>query len=416
MAVPVPVDQRDAVHIARQPILDATGRVAGYELLYRATSIDKSCTATGDLAASRALADAILGIGLDVLTAGSKAFINVTRELLLEDAASLLPPEAVVIELREDIAVDAEVVDACRELGARGYTLALDDFVEGSGAEDLVPYVHYVKLDVLEVAATDWQRVARRFASQSLRVVAERVETVDVVASARQAGCTLFQGYYFCRPYTRSAKAIPARRLAYLNLFAAINQPDLTIARLEDLVKRDVSLTVRVLRSVNSAAFSIGQEITSVRHALVLLGIQQVRRWASIWAMAGVNDGSVPERVAVALLRARACEVIGDAWSGEDAGGQLFLLGMCSMLDAIVDQPMEHAITGLQLRAGVRDALLGGSNAMRSILDAVITYEQGDWDRAGEMLRRLGLPKHLLAAAYADALRWVRELSADVAS
>jgi EAL and modified HD-GYP domain-containing signal transduction protein len=412
----VSLDPRNTIHIARQPILDANRRLFGYELLYRAGALDQSCTTSPDLAAARTLVDAIQGIGLDALTGKSKAFINVTRQLLLDDVAALLPPQSVVIELREDIEVDEEVIEACRALQARGYVLALDDFVAGSGAEALAPYVKFVKLDVLEPTAATWQPVARRFVANSVRVVAERVETIDVVAQARDAGCSLFQGYYFCRPATRSVKAIPGRRLAYLHLFAAISRPDLTIAMLEDLVKRDVSLTVRVLRSINSAAYGLRQEITSLRHALVLLGIQQVRNWAAVWAMAGVNSGGTPEAVSVALLRARSCEVIGHAWSGAEAGGQLFLLGMCSMLDAILDQPMDQAIAGLELLTGVRDALLGGSNALRSILDAVVAYEQGDWDRAGHIVRTLGLPERLLPSAYSDALRWARELSLDAAA
>jgi EAL and modified HD-GYP domain-containing signal transduction protein len=409
----VPIDPRTSIHIARQAILDARRQVFGYELLYRAQGLDRVCTASGDIAASRVLTDALLAMGLDTLTGESAAFINFTKPLLIEGAPLLLPAKSVVIELREDIEVDAEVVDVCRGLHAQGYRLALDDFVGGSGAEALLPFASFVKLDVLDVPPATWQPLARRLASDSVQVVAERVETVEVVAQARDAGCTLFQGYYFCRPATQSAQALPAGRLAYLNLFAALNSPDLTISSLEDLVKRDVSLSVRVLRSINSAAFGLGQEITSIRHALVLLGVQQVRKWASIWAMAGIGGGHSPELVSVALLRARSCELIGKAWLGDDGGNQMFLVGMCSVLDALLDQPMEKAIADLQLTSGVRSALLGGSNAMRQILDAVMAHEQGNWDRAAAILQSLGLSEFLLESSYADALGWTRELAAE---
>lgn len=412
----VPLDPRELVHVARQPILDADRRVHGYELLYRAQGTDQTCSASGDLAAARVVTDALLAIGLDALAGGVPAFLNFTRQLLLDRTAALLPARSVVIELREDIVVDAEVIEACRELKARGYTLALDDFVADSGAEALLPYVTFVKLDVLGTAPSVWQPLASRLASPSVRVIAERVETVEVMDLARQAGCTLFQGYYFCRPATRTARALPARRLAYLNLFSAVNDPELTIVQLENLVKRDVSLTMRVLRSVNSAAFAIRQPITSVRHALVMLGLNQVRQWASIWAMAGLNSGGTPEVVSVALLRARSCEMVGTEWSGAEAGAELFLLGMCSMLDAILDQPLETAIAELQLTDHVREALLGGSHPMRTILDAVVAHEQGDWDRAAHLLEGLGLPPSLLPAAYADALRWMRDVSAGMAA
>jgi EAL and modified HD-GYP domain-containing signal transduction protein len=157
------------------------------------------------------LTDALLGIGLDSLTGSSRAFINFTRPLLLNDAALLLPAESVVIELREDIAVDAEVVEACQTLQAKGYTLALDDFVEGSDAEALLPYVRFVKLDVLDPPSAIWQPVARPFAGQAVAVVAERVETEDVVAQALDVGCSLFQGFYFCKPATQSASRAARR-------------------------------------------------------------------------------------------------------------------------------------------------------------------------------------------------------------
>jgi EAL and modified HD-GYP domain-containing signal transduction protein len=412
----VALDPRQSVHIARQPILDANRRVCGYELLYRANATDRTCTTSGELAAARVLTDAILGIGLDSITGGVPAFLNFTRELLLDDAAALLPANAVVIELREDVDVDAEVIAACQELTRKGYRVALDDFASDSGAEALLPYASFVKLNVLDTPTAVWQPLAHRLASPDTHVVAERVETVDVVSQARDAGCTYFQGYYFCRPATHSAKALPARRLAYLNLFSAVNRPDLTIGELEDLVKRDVSLTMRVLRSINSAAFGLKQEITSVRHALVLLGIQHVRKWASVWSMAGLNSGGTPEVISIALLRARSCEVIGNQWLGADAGAELFLLGMCSMLDAIVDQPMEKAISGLQLTPGVRDALLGDKNEMRAILDAVVAHERGEWEASAGTMQQLGLSAELPAAAYADALRWSRDISSTAAA
>src|SRR3954447_8321391 len=165
----VPLDPRQSVHIARQPILDASKKVCGYELLYRAQGSDRACTTTGDLAAARVVTDALLAIGLDALTGGVPAFLNFTRELLLENAAELLPPAGVVIELREDIVVDDAVVEACRNLKEKGYTIALDDFVEDSGAEALLPYATFIKLDVLDTPPIIWQPLAHRLSSPSVR-------------------------------------------------------------------------------------------------------------------------------------------------------------------------------------------------------------------------------------------------------
>ncbi len=410
----VPVDTRASIHIARQPILDANRQVFGYELLYREAALDSACTTEGDVAGSRVVTDALLGIGLDTLAPATLAFVNFTRPLLLSGAALLLPPRRVVIELREDVAVDQELMEACRDLQRQGYTFALDDFVVGSGAEALLPYAGFVKLDVL--GTPGWKQAVRNLRAPNRRVIAERVERSDVALDAHRAGCSLFQGYYFCRPSTQSVRALPAHRQSYLNLFAALSQPDLTIASLEDLVKRDVSLTVRVLRSINSAAYALDQPVTSVRQALVLLGVQQVRQWAAVWAMAGLGAGTPAEIIATTLIRARMCETLGRARHGEEAAGELFLLGMCSTLDAILEVPIDRAIEPLPLSPRLRSALLGDLSEPRLLLDAVVARERGEWTTLAELLAKLKLSDAHLSSAYLDALQWTGELTSQTAA
>ena len=404
------LDPRDTICVARQPIVDQSGKVFGYELLYRGGTDDTTCTAAGDLAAARVFNDAVLNLGLDTLTAGHLAFVNLTRPLLVDDAATLLPPSATVLEVREDVPIDGAVLEASRRLHGLGYALALDDFTADSDAEALLPFAKFVKVDVLSTPIDAWARLARRLLSGGVRLIAEKAETADVVQTAGAAGYTLFQGYFFCKPRTFSAAAVPARRLAYLNLLAALSRPDLTVSQLENLVKHDVSLSYRVLRCINSAAFGLRQEIRSIRQALVMLGTDRIRKWASVWSLAGLNSGT-PETVTVALLRARCCELVGEALSGAEAGSEFFLLGLCSLLDAMLDRPMANALSDMPLPAPIRDALLGASNAARSVLDLVVAYERGAWDEAEGAATAAGLPAAALPAAYADGLRWARELS-----
>src|SRR5437773_496824 len=237
----IALDSRNTVCVARQPILDLAGRVYGYELLYRGTADATDCTAEGDLAGARVLSDAVLALGLDVLTSGRPAFINFTRSLLLSGAGTLLPPTSMVIELREDIVVDESVVEACRRLHGRGFAIALDDFVQGSAAEALLPFASFVKVDVLQTPARERRRLAARLSPNGVRLIAEKVETVEIAEEARAIGYRLFQGFYFCRPKTFAATAMPARRMAYVGLLGALNRDDLSVDELEDLVKHDVS-------------------------------------------------------------------------------------------------------------------------------------------------------------------------------
>lgn len=403
-------DPREGAYVARQPILDASGQVFGYELLYRAAADAVSCQDPRDLAAARVLNDAVLTLGLDTLTGGRRAFINITRHMLLSDLATVLSPETVVIEVLENVGVDDEVIAACRRLRERGYALALDDFTFATGAAALIPFARYVKVDVLNTS-TEERRAIEKAVPDGVKLIAEKVESSEVFEEARALGYALFQGYYFCRPTTFSGGALSARRLAYARLLAALNKPNVSVNGVEDLIKHDASLTYRVLRCINSAAFGVRREIHSIRQALVLLGLEQVRKWASVWALAGLNGGATSELVTIAILRARSCELVATQALGADDASEFFLLGLCSVLDAMLGQPMETAIVELPLSDNVRRALLGEQNDARSVLDAVIAHERGEWDEAARIAAGVSVHAERLPLAYADALRWARELS-----
>jgi c-di-GMP-related signal transduction protein len=411
LSISIGHDARSAVCVARQPILDHVGRVYGYELLYRAETDSVDCTASGDLAGARVLSDAVQALGLDALTCGRPAFVNFTRSLLLSDAGTLLPPTSMVIEVREDVEIDADVMNACRRLYGLGFALALDDFVPGSPAEALMPFATFVKVDVLAIGSAERVALAKRLLPLGIRLVAEKVETAEMAAEARAAGYRLFQGYYFCRPTTFAATPLPARRLAYLGLLGALNREDLSVDELENLIKHDVSLSYRVLRSINSWLFGLRHEVTSIRHALVLLGLDQIRKWASVWAIAGLNSSGTQETVTVALLRARCCELLGTTLVGPEEGASYFLLGLCSLLDVILGRPMADALADMPLSVEINDALLGTVNQPRLVLDAIVAYEQGKWDEAGVAMDRIHLSVATLPDVYADALRWAREVS-----
>jgi c-di-GMP-related signal transduction protein len=399
------------VHVARQAILDARGHVIGYELLYRGSVRDTACTVEGDVAGASVLTGAMLDLRLDTLTDGRTPFINVTRSMLINGIATLLRPSLAVFELREDITVDGEVIEACRALCESEYRLALDDFVPGSPAEALLPFVSHVKVDTLVMARADVTSLVRRLAPAGVTIVAEKVETREVFEWARDAGCGLFQGHYFRRPEMRSGGMIPGRQVTHLRLLAALNHPSLTMERLEELVKQDAALSLRVLQCINSAAFPIRREVRSIGDALVLLGVEPIRKWASIWCLSKLSAGASSELTTMALLRARACELLGDEVS-DAAPGELFLVGLCSMLDAFLGRPMAEAIAELPLSEAARAALLGGDNALRSILDTVIAYEDGGWEDAVVSAETLGAPEPQLQQAYSGALIWAHELTA----
>ncbi|MGE0813544.1 MAG: EAL and HDOD domain-containing protein [Vicinamibacterales bacterium] len=400
----------DQFHVARQPILDARQQVFGYELLYRANAEDQAAADDGVNRSAKVIGDALLGIGFEALTDGRHAFINLDIHTLLADASGVLDPDQVVLEILESVDVTPEVESMCASLKDRGYAIALDDFVPGSPAEKLVPLARFVKLDVLALSRATLPATIKRLLSAGVTVVAEKVETEEIFQLAKGAGCSLFQGYYFCRPVTFSGKALPANQVAQIQLVAALNQPSVSLGTIEDLLKRDASLSYRVLRSVNSAGFGLRREIHSIREALLLLGLDQVRKWSSIWALAGLNRGP-SELVTMTVIRARCCELIGRALDRPDGGSAFFLLGLCSLLDVLLGHPMDQVVKDLPLDPEVEAALTGGANDARRVLDAVVQYEHGQWDRADETIAALGLPDGTLPESYADALVWARTLT-----
>jgi EAL and modified HD-GYP domain-containing signal transduction protein len=410
---PAPADLllvESQVFIARQPILDRSRRVVAYELLSRPSRDADIAGGASAQTSARVVTDAVMAFGLDTLTQGKPAFINVTRSLLLGGLTGLeaiLPPSKVVLELLEDIEADPEVLEACAALRRAGYALALDDFVLRERTAGLVPMADYVKVDVL--GAPD-PRLRDALVSLSPArppaMLAEKVEDVGQFDAAFADGYDYFQGFFFDRPTTHRARGIPGHRLGHLRLLRALQDPDLDVTRLEQLIERDVSSCYRILRTVNSAGYAQANAVASIRQAVVLIGVGTVRRWVSLWLLAGLGEEVHPELITMSAVRARCCEVLAAQVPGDGAVSEGFLLGLCSLLDAILNQPMPAVVEQLPLSAPTQAALVGEDNVGRRLLDCVVAQERGEWERSRELAGRVGLSPEALAAAHQDALRW----------
>jgi len=398
------------VFVARLPILNRDRRVYGYELLFRASQHADPGGGALDYTVARVISDALLSIGLDTLTDGRRAFVGVSRRLLLEGIPSVLPPERVVLELAADIEADAEVVTACKALRDAGYQLAVDDFVLTDWTADLVPVANFLKVDFLTTDPDTRKRIEKTRVHGSPVLIAKSIETMDSFDQAVREGYTYFQGFFFGRPIITEGREVPGQQMANLRLLRALHVPDLSVHQLEELIKHDASLCYRILRTVNSAAYMLQVPVQSIRQALVLLGRDTVRRWASLWSLAGLNDQAHSELVVMATVRARCCEIIAGSHGGEDAASEGFLIGMCSLLDAILGRPMKAVLADLPLADETEAALLGEDNPTRRMLDCVIAYESAQWETAEQLARHAGIDPAVLPKAFADALRWSREI------
>jgi EAL and modified HD-GYP domain-containing signal transduction protein len=387
----------DHLFLARQPILDRTKTVVGYELLHRGGFLPKANFDDAEAATAHVALSALTEIGLDRLVGDHVAWINVTRDFLLRDLVRSLPAERIVLELLEHQLVDRQLLNVIAELRASGYVFALDDFAFEAGSEQLLEHVDFVKLDLLDLGPDGLARQVELLARFDVKMLAEKVETPEHYDLGLRVGCDLFQGYFFCRPELIRNRAISANGVAMARLASVLQDPTLQLGELERLISSDVALSYRLLRYINSAYFGMSQRISSIMHAVALLGLQNVKQWALLTTFAAIEN-KPPELFLTALIRARFCELAG---TPQDGGPQeRFTLGLFSVLDALLDTEMETAVALLPLPPRMREALIAHNGPGR-LLDCVQAIEQGNFS---PLVRQLDhATRHYVAAlAWAD--------------
>jgi len=401
------------VFVARQPIFDRQIKVFAYELLFRSGPENYFTGTDYDASSSKVISDGVSLLGLDMLIGRKRAFVNFSRAALVNDFAFVLPRERVVIEVLETVEPDNDVVAAVRRLKDAGYQLALDDFESVERFEPLLDMVDYVKVDFLATTAPeDRATLSRLLSARGIRMVAEKVETREDVDEAVRTGYTLFQGFFFARPVMIPAKEVPGFRLNYLKLVNEINLPETRPDRLEEIMKQEVSMAYRLLRYINSAAFGFRAEVTSIKHAIVLLGLQEIRKLATVWALAGLGRDRPVELVVTSTTRARFCELIACAAGREESASRAFLVGMFSLIDAIIGRPISDLMDSLSIGPDERAALLGQGGPLKTILDCVIAYERGEWESCLALAAQIGLDEPTLADQYLRATDWSRGIFA----
>jgi len=395
--------------VARQPILTADEKVFGYELLFRDGVEDFFRSSDADAASRSALNTSVL-LGLNVLCDGRRAFVNCTREVLLKDYITLLPPGQTVVEVLETVPADEQVVAACRRLKEAGYMIALDDFAVNDPREALTDLADIIKVDLRATSATDAAAMVKRYGPWRCRMLAEKVETREEFAAAKKADFLYFQGYFFRRPEIVIAHEIPANRLNYLRMLTAVSQPELDVRQIENLVKGEASLCYRLLRYLNSAAFGFANEIHSVRHALSILGEREVRRWIRLVASLAAGQDKTSDLVLAALVRARFCELLSPKIQHGDS--DLFLTGMLSLMDTILEIPMRQVLDSIPIDQESKSVLLGVDSRLRPFYQLMLAQESGEWKAVSELASQLQLGERDVADSYWQAMQWAREVSA----
>jgi len=405
LALAVPELPGGLRYVARQPILDMRGRVHGYELLFRAGP-EAFFRGDGDMA-TRTMLDNTVIFGLEKLTGGLPAFVNCTRESLIGDMLHVLPSGMTVLEILECLEPTPDLIEACRKLKAEGFRLALDDFTWKPKFDPLVEMADYVKVDFLQTNASMRQSLLERLSGVTVALVAEKIETQEEYKQACAEGFTLFQGYYFCRPALIENRKIPANRISHIEILQHLRGDVIDLHKLTMLLKRDASLTYRLLRLVNSPMCAMRQEVRSIQAALLAVGEDAFRRIATLAIASELNSGQPAEILRMAFMRGRFCELAAGLCALDPT--EQYLLGLLSLLPAMLRLPMEELAPALPLREEIREALLGKANSERILLQWLVSHEYGDWDACDATVHANGLDQEFLVACYAEAVVWAEE-------
>ena len=397
------------VFIARQPIFDRCSTVAGYELLFRSGPENRFPDMDTDLAASQGLERALMSFGFDSITDSKPAFVNLSRRVLLSELYTLLPPERSVIELLETVEPDADVIAACRRLKDNGYRLALDDFVYRPGFDPLLDLADIVKIDFRNDLSRSPEAIDRLKGRPSI-LLAEKVETLGERVLAERLGFELFQGYFFCKPEMIAGKALGPNKANYLRLLREVGQGDVEFDRVESVIREEVAFSIRLLRYLNSAGFGWRYQVETINHALRLLGVRQLRKWVAAVATVGLAEGKPTELLVTGLLRARLAELLaGPAGLGR-ADLDLFFAGLLSVMDVVMDQPLDRVVESMGVSPELTAGLLRREAPFGPVLDMVEAQERGDWSRLEDLAGRLGTRTADVQEAYRSASNWAASL------
>ncbi len=354
--------------------------------------------------ASMTMIDNMVVYGFHKITAGFPAFINCTAEILTSESVSVLPSRTTVLEVLETVEPTPEVIAACRRLKSEGYRIALDDFVYSPAWEPLIRMADFIKIDYRATSALDRRAMMSKLASFSGAYLAEKVETSQEYEAARKEGFTLFQGYYFCKPDLLRNTRVPANHFALVRLLQLLQHETVDLIAVSEVLKSEPALTYRLLRFANSAATCIRYKVTSVKMALIAVGEDSFRRIATVAIACELNVGFSTEVVRLALIRARFCETAAPYCSLKPT--DQYLIGLFSLLDAMLQKPIQESVAPLCLPKPIEDAILRVDSSLRCSLDWLECHERGEFGRCDELASSHGFLPGALEENYVEAAHW----------
>lgn len=399
------------IYVARQPIFDEDQKVYGYELLFRSGLNNFFDSTSQDAATTKVIDNSFLAMGIKNLTGEKRALINFTGELLKQEIPTLFPKELIGIEILETVKVDDAIISACKKLNDLGYTLFLDDFVLTEDMLPLIELAHVIKVDFLGTSPEERREWVEIFGREyDVKFLAERIETFSALEEAIDMGYSYFQGYFFCKPHIVVGREIPGYRLTSLRIIREINSEDSTFESIAEIVRTDLSLSYKVLKLVNSAAFGLTNRVDSIKQALVILGLNGTKKLINLICLNNLGLDKPSELMINSLFRARFGELLAKELDLKGEESQIFMLGLFSAINAFLDRSMEEIMKELPIQEEVKRALLGEKNKYASILSFILAYEKGDWERVKELNRILCVKEDRVPPLFQTSVLWAQQL------
>lgn len=397
------------IFVARQPIFDRDRHVRAYDLLFRSGRLagvghDQQASAV------RMLNNTLLGFGLDALLSGHPGLLTIPHDVLLRGEMTALPPERIILHVVAPDDDDSAILSACWDARRAGFGIALSD-ESGIASDAMHAVATILNVDLRRVDPAGRLTLAKYRGVEGRQLVAKHVTSYAEFREAEAAGYDLFQGSFFCEPELFSGKDVNATSHSMTQLIAEVNRPELDMAALEELIKRDLALSVKLLRYLNSAGMGWRHEVSTIGQALRILGQRPTRKWASLVAMTMIPSDKPKELITTSLIRGQFCEEVGGGALGEARKAELFLVGLLSVLDALLDRPLPLLVSDMALSPGCSAALLGDADTpLGRYLALTIAYDQGDWDRVDTLCAGIGVEPATLPDAYHRTLEWVGEV------
>lgn len=399
------------VFVARQPIFDTNMHVFAYELLYRSESGLHDPSVDGDVMTGEVIFNSLVCMGLDQMLSGRKAFINFTKDTIAKDLPRLFSNNDLVVEILEDVVPDEAFLKSCQDLKSSGYTLALDDFVSEYEHDDIVDMVHIIKVDFALTTLEERQGILDKYDGRNITFLAEKVETKEEYELAKLMGFEYFQGYFFSKPVLITGSDVRVFNTTIIMVLQELGYEEPNYDRLEQIIKQDFSITFKLLKLVNSAAFYSRNRITSIKHALTMLGFREIRKIFALMMVREAGSNQPNELIRLSLIRARMSELITKKMKIKSRSSEAFLLGLFSCIDVILNKTMPDAVLDLPLEPDVIAALLGEDNIFHDILTIVQFYEKGYWDKSHQLTKKHNIDFNDILNHYMEAIEWVEIIS-----